>query len=104
MDPNNPSALVQLTEKTFKYKFEATVPEPEVCTDCILARVTVINVIASDFGTYVLRASSEQFYGLMGQGKVRLYGNLKVNFKNSHLTILMNFRNTRMPTINNKSR
>ena len=76
MDANNPNALIQLTEKTFKYKFEATIPEPEVCTDCILARITVINVIAADFGTYVLRASSEQFAGLMSQGKVRLYGEL----------------------------
>jgi hypothetical protein len=74
MDPNNPSALLQLTEKTFKYKFEATIPEPEVCSDCILARITVINVIASDFGTYILRASSEQFAGVMAQGKVKLYG------------------------------
>lgn len=74
MDPGNPNALIQLTEKTFKYKFEATIPEPEVCSDCILARITVINVIAGDYGTYVLRASSEQFAGVQAQSKVRLYG------------------------------
>ena len=77
MDPSNPNALMQLTEKTFKYKFEATIPEPDVCTDCILARITVINVISSDYGTYVLRASSEQFSRVMGQDKVKLYGKYK---------------------------
>ena len=73
MDPNNPSALLQLTEKTFKYKFEATIPEPDVCTDCILARITVINVIAGDYGTYVLRATSEQAAGYYYDGRVKLY-------------------------------
>jgi hypothetical protein len=85
MDPNNPNALLQLTEKTFKYKFEATIPEPDVCTDCILARITVINVISSDYGVYVLRASSEQFLGLMGQDKVKLYGKYKIKTLNSIL-------------------
>ncbi len=74
VDPNNPNALVPLTEKTFKYKFEATIPEPDVCTDCILARITVINVISGDFGKYVLRATSESAQGYMSEGRVRLYG------------------------------
>lgn len=73
VDPNNPTALIPLTEKTFKYKFEATIPEPDVCTDCILARITVINVISSDYGTYVLRATSEQLGDYMSEGRVRLY-------------------------------
>lgn len=73
VDPNNPSALILLTEKTFKYKFEATIPEPDVCTDCILARITVINVISGDYGTYKLRATSETAIGYMAEGKVRLY-------------------------------
>jgi hypothetical protein len=73
VDPNNPTALIPLTEKTFKYKFEATIPEPDVCTDCILARITVINVISGDYGTYVLRASSEQNQVYMSEGRVRLY-------------------------------
>lgn len=75
VDPNNPTALVPLTEKTFKYKFEATIPEPDVCTDCILARITVINVIAGDYGSYVLRATSEWGPGYMSESRVRLYGN-----------------------------
>lgn len=65
-----------MTEKTFKYKFEATIPEPDVCTDCILARITVINVISGDYGTYRLRATSEQSVGYMAEGRVRLYRNL----------------------------
>lgn len=73
VDPNNPTALIPLTEKSFKYKFEATIPEPDVCTDCILARITVINVISGDYGTYVLRATSEQSTMHMSEGRVRLY-------------------------------
>lgn len=73
VDPNNPTALVPLTEKTFKYKFEATIPEPDVCTDCILARITVINVISADYGTYVLMATSEQSLSDASEGRVRLY-------------------------------
>ncbi len=73
MDPNNPTALTPLTEKTFKYKFEATIPEPDVCTDCILARITVINVISGDYGTYILRATSEVSVGYMAEGRVKLY-------------------------------
>lgn len=77
--------MIPLTEKTFKYKFEATIPEPDVCTDCILARITVINVIAGDYGTYVLRATSEQsdFKDDMSESKVRLYRKfsiLKMNY------------------------
>ena len=75
VDPNNPTALIPLTEKSFKYKFEATIPEPDVCTDCILARITVINVISGDYGTYVLRATSEQSIGYSSEGRVRLYRN-----------------------------
>lgn len=76
VDPNNPTALIPLTEKTFKYKFEATIPEPDVCTDCILARITVINVIAGDYGSYVLRATSEWGPGYMSESRVRLYGKI----------------------------
>jgi hypothetical protein len=110
VDPNNPSALIPLTEKTFKYKFEATIPEPDVCTDCILARITVINVISGDFGTYVLRATSEQSIGYMSEGRVKLYRKLflLINFflyiiLNSIKYIHLSFRNTRVPTIHYQS-
>jgi len=73
VDPKNPNALIHLTE-TYKYKFEATIPEPEVCTDCILARITVVNVIASDYGIYLLRASSEEFDSIYADGRIKLYG------------------------------
>jgi hypothetical protein len=90
MDPRNPNALLALTEKTFKYKFEATIPEPDVCTDCILARITVINVIAADFGTYVLRATSEQAPGYFSDGRVKLYRKYTVLLKgNFSLLVLM---------------
>ena len=109
VDPNNPSALIPLTEKTFKYKFEATIPEPDVCTDCILARITVINVISGDFGTYVLRATSEQSVGYMSEGRVKLYRNLSL----FHYFYLLNeficlftlifslffYRNSRVPAV-----
>jgi hypothetical protein len=80
VDPNNPTALILLTEKTFKYKFEATIPEPDVCTDCILARITVINVISGDYGTYKLRATSEVAVGYMSEGNVKLYRKSKSPF------------------------
>lgn len=69
-----------LTEK-YKYKFEATIPEPEVCNDCILARITIVNVIAYDYGNYVLRAYSEEFPGVYAEGRIKLYGKfLKILF------------------------
>ena len=108
--PNNPTALIPLTEKTFKYKFEATIPEPDVCTDCILARITVINVISGDYGTYRLRATSEQSKGYMSEGRVRLYRKLvkhNILIFNSLKKIFIFFfslRNSRMSTIDYKSR
>ena len=68
-----------LTEK-YKYKFEATIPEPEVCNDCILARITIVNVIAYDYGNYVLRAYSEEFPGVYAEGRIKLYGKFLENF------------------------
>lgn len=110
VDPNNPTALIPLTEKTFKYKFEATIPEPDVCTDCILARITVINVISGDYGTYVLRASSEQNQVYMSEGRVRLYRMIffyLIHFILNQFILTLYFfpnRNSRMPTIYYKSR
>ena len=110
VDPNNPTALIPLTEKTFKYKFEATIPEPDVCTDCILARITVINVISGDYGTYVLRASSEQNQVYMSEGRVRLYRMIfyyLIQFILNQFILTLYFfpnRNSRMPTIYYKSR
>lgn len=43
---------------SYKYKIEATIPEPNVCTDCILSRLTIINVEASDLGSYVINATT----------------------------------------------
>ena len=65
--------MVLLTE-SYKYKFEATIPEPEVCSDCILARITIVNVKSGDYGIYVLRASSEESTDTSSEGRVKLYG------------------------------
>jgi hypothetical protein len=70
--------LLAITEN-YKYKFEATIPEPEFCSDCILARITIINVKSADYGFYVLRASSEVSSMVSAYGRVKLYGNV---FKN----------------------
>ena len=43
---------------SYKYKIEATIPEPNICTDCILSRLTIINVEASDLGSYVINATT----------------------------------------------
>ncbi len=87
----------------------ATIPEPDVCTDCILARITVINVISGDYGTYRLRAPSEQSKGYMSEGRVRLYRkNFFETFRFKYFSIylmLKNYlRNTGVPAIYYKSR
>jgi hypothetical protein len=105
VDPNNPTALIPLTEKTFKYKFEATIPEPDVCTDCILARITVINVISGDYGTYRLRATSEQSKGYMSEGRVRLYRKYNILFFNSLIMKFYFFSlsfSQKLPNVNNR--
>jgi len=43
---------------SYKYKIEATIPEPNICTDCILSRLTIINVEADDLGSYVINATT----------------------------------------------
>ena len=108
VDPNNPTALTLLTEKSFKYKFEATIPEPDVCTDCILARITVINVISGDYGTYVLRASSEQQVGYHSEGRVKLYrmssfSRLAVHLRLVMFKLLFSFFLQKLPSANNPS-
>ena len=45
---------------SYKYKIEATIPEPNICTDCILSRLTIINVEASDLGSYVINATTNE--------------------------------------------
>lgn len=44
-----------------KYLIEATIPEMSICTDCILSRLTIINVEQADLGHYYINATSPGF-------------------------------------------
>ena len=79
-----------------------------MCTDCILARITVINVQSGDYGTFRLRATSEDIPGYMAEGKVRLYRKflifISIVFNWVFILKIFNLRNSGMPTIYYKSR
>ncbi len=81
-----------------------------MCTDCILARITVINVISGDYGTYKLRATSEVAVGYMSEDSVKLYRKFKIILiklsENAliKVEILKNLRNSRVPAVYHKSR
>jgi hypothetical protein len=54
-----------------KYLIEATIPEMSICTDCILSRLTIINVEQADLGHYYINATS---YGFPSEyGRITLY-------------------------------
>ncbi|CAF3468761.1 unnamed protein product, partial [Rotaria sp. Silwood2] len=55
-----------------KYLMEATIPEMSTCTDCILSRLTIINVEQGDLGLYYINATSSGFPS--EQGRIELYG------------------------------
>lgn len=61
---------------SYKYKIEATIPEPNICTDCILSRLTVINVLASDLGSYVINATTNDKPYRTALASVFVYGML----------------------------
>ncbi|CAF0747085.1 unnamed protein product [Didymodactylos carnosus] len=54
-----------------KYRIEAIIPEMSLCTDCILSRLTIINVEAGDYGLYFINATTSGFKTELGQ--VELY-------------------------------
>ncbi len=54
-----------------KYLIEATIPEMSICTDCILSRLTIINVEPADLGHYYINATSPDFPP--EYGKITLY-------------------------------
>ena len=54
-----------------KYLIEATIPEMSICTDCILSRLTIINVEQADLGYYYINATSQGFPP--EYGKITLY-------------------------------
>jgi hypothetical protein len=61
---------------SYKYKIEATIPEPNSCTDCILSRLTVMNVEASDLGSYVINATTNDKPYRTALDSVFIYGRL----------------------------
>ncbi|CAF5048766.1 unnamed protein product, partial [Rotaria sp. Silwood1] len=54
-----------------KYFIEATIPEMSICTDCILARLTIINVEQGDLGFYYINVTSPSFPSVYG--RIELY-------------------------------
>jgi len=59
---------------SYKYKIEATIPEPNICTDCILSRLTILNVEASDLGSYVINATTNDKPYRTALDSVFIYG------------------------------
>jgi hypothetical protein len=75
---------------SYKYKIEATIPEPNICTDCILSRLTIINVEASDLGSYIINATTNDKPYRTALDSVFIYGVLfKLRFSFLFLIILI---------------
>ena len=85
-----------------KYLIEATIPEMSICTDCILSRLTIINVEQADLGNYYINATVPEYPSEFG--KITLYR--KSNSPPSFRSILSSAspRNARLPTIHHPSR
>jgi hypothetical protein len=91
---------------SYKYKIEATIPEPNICTDCILSRLTIINVEASDLGSYVINATTNDKPYRTAIDSVFVYGMtvdplLAVSFTRRASVA---FRDARLPTVHHASR
>lgn len=54
-----------------KYLIEATIPEMSICTDCILSRLTIVNVEQADLGNYYVNATALDFPSVFG--RITLY-------------------------------
>ena len=85
-----------------KYLIEATIPEMSICTDCILSRLTIINVEQADLGNYYINATVPEYPSEFG--KITLYrkSNSPVRFR--MITLFVSFRNARLSTIHHSSR
>jgi hypothetical protein len=66
--------VLQPIWNSYKYKIEATIPEPNICTDCILSRLTVINVQSSDLGSYIINATTNDKPYRTALDSVFIYG------------------------------
>jgi hypothetical protein len=89
---------------SYKYKIEATIPEPNVCTDCILSRLTIINVEASDLGSYIINATTNDKPYRTALDSVFIYGRLFIKLFICYFFKLFFFRNTGLSTIYYTSR
>ena len=88
---------------SYKYKIEATIPEPNICTDCILSRLTIINVEASDLGSYVINATTNDKPYRTALDSVFVYGTFFSEGPVFISNIFFRFRNTRLSTVYNPS-
>ena len=59
-----------------KYLIEATIPEMSICTDCILSRLTIVNVEQADLGNYYINATAPEFPPEFG--RITLYRTSKL--------------------------
>jgi hypothetical protein len=50
-----------------KYLIEATIPEMSICTDCILSRLTIVNVEQADLGNYYINATASEYPSEFGR-------------------------------------
>jgi hypothetical protein len=66
-----------------KYLIEATIPEMSTCTDCILSRLTIINVEQADLGNYYINATTTEFPSEFG--RITLYRQCSTH-RSTHLT------------------
>lgn len=74
-----------------KYLIEATIPEMSMCTDCILSRLTIINVEQGDIGIYYINATTSDFPS--HYEKIELYGKRKFSYPIFSMKFCI-FRNT----------
>ena len=69
-DASEPNVESQVNESTSSF-FEETIPEMSICTDCILSRLTIINVEHNDIGGYYINVTSSGFQST--SDKIELY-------------------------------
>ncbi len=71
-----------------KYLIEATVPEMSICTDCILSRLTIINVEQADLGHYYINATAPHFPSEFG--KITLYRKMNIIYSKTNSYLFRN--------------
>jgi hypothetical protein len=72
-----------------KYLIEATIPEMSTCTDCILSRLTIINVEQADLGNYYINATSHDFPSVFG--RITLYRKIDIKLLKLKISLFFFF-------------